>query len=174
VKARLALIIAATLALGLLAGCGGGGDSTDGGDSTAAEVAGSTELSKAEFIARADGICEATNEADAPQQKNFEELQKSEGPDAEHELGESMNALASAGQAETKEIRALVPPKKDAAEVERILDKEESALSVAAEAATALEKGDAERFYGLLESISAQSAVAQGFAEGYGLKVCGQ
>jgi hypothetical protein len=174
VKARLALIVAAVLVPALLVGCGGGGDSTGGGGSTAAEATAPTELSKAEFIAQADSICEASNKAEAPEQKKFEELQKSEGPNAEAELGASMNALASAGQAETKEIRALVPPKKDAAEVKRLLDQEEAAVTTAAEAATALEEGDGEKFYGLLESISAKSAVAQGFAEGYGLKVCGQ
>jgi rubrerythrin len=175
VQARLSLIVvAAVLAVALLGGCGGGGDSTGGSGSTSAEPTGSTPLSKAEFIAQADGICEAANESQAPLQKKFEGLQKAEGPNAEQELGESMTALASAGQAETKEIRALVPPKKDAAEVKRLLDSEEAALATATEAATALEEGKAETFYGLVEAISAKSAVAQGFAEGYGLKVCGQ
>jgi hypothetical protein len=174
VKTRTALVIVAALALALLAGCGGSGDSTGGSASTSAEPAGATELSKAEFIAQADGICEAANKSEAPLQKKFEGLQNAEGPNAEAELGESMTALASAGQAETKEIRALVPPKKDAAEVKRILDSEDAALATAAEAATALEEGKPEAFYGLLEAISAKSAVAQGFAEGYGLKVCGQ
>jgi rubrerythrin len=174
-KARPSLIVvAAVLVLALLAGCGVGGDSTGGSGSTSAEAAGPTKLSKAEFIAQADGICKATNETQAPLQKQFEQLQNAKGPNAEKELGESMTALASAGQAETKEIRGLEPPKKDAAEVKRLLDSEEAALSVAAEAATALEEGDPETFYGLLETISAKSAVAQGYAEGYGLKVCGQ
>jgi rubrerythrin len=175
VKARPALVIVATaLALAFLAGCGGGGDSTGASSSASAETGRPAELTKAEFIAQADGICEATNESEEPLQKEFEQLQNAKGPHAETELGESMTALASAGQGETKEIRALVPPKKDAAEIKQILDSEEAALSTAAEAAAALEEGEPETFYGLLEAISAKSAAAQGYAEGYGLKVCGQ
>jgi hypothetical protein len=168
----LSSILLAALAMALVAGCGGSSGSSG---STAAEApAGPTELTKAQFIAKADAICAATNDSESALRGSFEELQRSQAPTAQRELGEAMSALARDGAKESEEIRALVPPKKDAKEVERLIAKEESANAVAAEAAAALEAGNAAKFYGLLESISAQGAVAQGFAEGYGLRVCGQ
>jgi len=66
---RLLALLFGALAIALVAGCGGGSDSTTGGDSSES----ASSLTKAQFIKQADGICEQGNKAVAAEAEEFAE-----------------------------------------------------------------------------------------------------
>ncbi|MBS1845902.1 MAG: hypothetical protein JST53_15920 [Actinobacteria bacterium] len=132
---RIAALVFALLALGLVAaGCGGGGDSTGASsstDTTGGETTdGSTESSgpaptKAAFIKEADKVCskaelKLSEEVLEFAKENGIDIEKEEEPsdDQKTEIYEQIVLPNIANQA--KELEALTPPKGDEETIEEL------------------------------------------------------
>jgi hypothetical protein len=90
-------LLVVTLAVTLLAGCGGGGGSTD------------KPLSKTEYAAKADAICRKFNRLSATVSN----------PRSLAELGKATEKLTPLLDRSVKDLRALNPPKNEQATADR-------------------------------------------------------
>lgn len=165
---RIAALIFALLALGLVAaGCGGGGDST-GGSSSTENSDGSTESSgtaptKAAFIKEGDEICtkdeaELNKEIEAFAKENNIDIEKAElTSDQETELFQELVLPNIAKQGE--DLAALTPPEGDEEAIEELTD------TLSSEVEEAEEEGG--------KPGNDTLAEASKMAKEYGFKSCG-
>jgi hypothetical protein len=149
------LALAALLALAVLvAGCGGGDETTDSATVT---------LTKAEFIKQGDAICKEANEENESEAEEFAEengftLEKASKDQLEEAVAE---VLVPSLSQQAEEIEALGAPEGDEDKVEEIV--------VALEDAT----GEIEDDPSLVFEEKSLEKPNQ-LAEAYGFKVCGQ
>jgi hypothetical protein len=151
-------ILAAVAAIALIvAGCGGGDDSTTEGDAS---------LTKAEFVKQADGICkEANSELTVEFQKFSKENNLPEGKEPTKEQGEELveEVLIPNVQQQSEDIRELGAPSGDEDRVAAILDALDQGIEEAEEDPAAL-----------LDAQDDTFDKANELAADYGLKVCGR
>ncbi len=173
---RLILMSAAVLAIVLIvAGCGGGSDSTtgdggsspDGGATTDGGDATTASITKAQLIAGADAVCtKGGKESEAEFASYVRENEIPEGKEpTEAQYAEIADEiLVPALQQQVDEIRALGVPAEDEAQVEAILN----ALDEAIEEIEAADPKVA------VQSAPKFLADAGELIQDYGFKVCGQ
>jgi protein-tyrosine-phosphatase len=154
---RLFVLLVASLSSGLLvAGCGGGDDST-----------GSTSsLTRAEFIKQADGICEKADkeiegEVEAFAEENGIPTDKEPSDEVKEEL--VVEVIVPNIEKQAEDISALGAPSGEEDEVGEIVAGIESAASETADDPSAVITGEE----GAFEDVNKQ-------AQEYGLKVCGE
>jgi len=155
VSKRFIALLAALAALALIiAGCGGGSDSTET----------TSSLTKAEFVKQGNAICAKGNEEI---EEAFEEFGKEHGFSKEKEpskaeLEEAVETvLIPKISKEIESIRALGPPDEEA---EAVLDAAEEAL----------EKGEEDPKQFLKEENAGPFAKANKLSREYGLTKCGE
>lgn len=176
VLARLSILCASLALIVVVAGCGGGGSSTDEVRPTESPAQ-SAEGAKEEFIAEADAQCSDYQAQVRPIKAELEALEnvaEPESPQNEKQLGELLREAGGDAESELESIRELEVPQGDEATIEKLLDTAEEGNSLAGEGAAALEEGDTQRFGELASEGEAINARATKMAENYGLKVCGQ
>ncbi|HET8564898.1 MAG TPA: hypothetical protein VFL77_00315 [Solirubrobacterales bacterium] len=152
---RLFALLGALVALAIIvAGCGGGSDSTES----------TSSLTKAEFVKKGNAICAKGNEEI---EKGFEKFGKEHGFSKEKEpskaeLEEAVETVVIPSVSnEVESIRALGPPDEEA---EAVLDAAEGAL----------EKGEEDPKLFLKEESAGPFAKANKLAREYGLTKCGE
>ena len=165
-KRALAVLFACLAIAALVAGCGGGDDTTSGGEGTGG---GSTEASgsaptKAVFIKEADKICddaeaELDGEIAAYAKENDIPLGKEPTKEQQVEIYAAVVLPNVAKQGE--EIAALTPPEGD----------EETVAEITEALADGVEEGEANP-QGLVEGDNPLADASQK-AQAYGLKTCG-
>jgi len=153
-RASLSALAVLVALAALVAGCGGGSDTTDSATVT---------LTKTEFVKQGDAICE---EASEDNQAEAEEFAKDNGFDLEkaskEQLEEAVGAvLVPSLEKQAEELEALGAPKGDEKQVEEIV--------VALEDAT----GEIEDDPSLIFKAKTLQKANQ-LAEAYGFKVCGK
>jgi hypothetical protein len=171
-------------ALVFLSGCGSSSsgtssDSTSAADSTSAE----SSLTKSEFIAKADAGCEAQLAKRKPLQAQLEGLarkaraeEQSKGDISDatrRELAQTFRRLAAIAEAGFSELRALGPPKADAAQLEVIFKLGEASVEIVGAYAAALENHQDAKAQALAEKGDAQTRESEQLSKKYGFKVCG-
>jgi hypothetical protein len=167
VRARLSVLCTSLALLVAVAGCGGGGSSSDGTKDSAKEA----------FISEADAQCSEYQAKVAPikaELQALEQVAEPESPVNEKQLGELLNEALAEGELELEGLRELEPPPGDEATIEKLLAAAEEGNGLAGEAATALEEADAKAFGELVAEGEEINHRATKIAENYGLKVCGQ
>jgi hypothetical protein len=173
---RLSFLFAFLALIAAVAGCGGGGSSTD--ETRPAEApAQSSEGAKEAFIEEADALCSDYQAKVAPIKAELEELEgeaEPESPENELALGEVLGEAIAEAEAELEALRELEPPPGDSATIEKMLGTAEEGNALGTEAAAALEEGDTSRFAELSKSVQSTNGRATRIAESYGFKVCGQ
>lgn len=155
---RFVALLAALAALALIvAGCGGGSDSTE---TTSA-------LSKAEFVKQGNAICaKGSKEIE----EGFEKFGKEHGfsekkEPSEAELEEAVETIVIPGiRKQVDGIRALGTPTEEGAEAEAVLDAAEEGL----------EKGEEDPKLFLEEESSGPFAKANKLSREFGLTKCGE
>lgn len=155
---RFVALLAALAALALIvAGCGGGSDSTEG----------TTALSKAEFVKQGNAICaKGSKEIE----EGFEKFGKEQGfsknkQPSKAELQEGIETIVIPKiQKEIAGIRALGIPAEEGAEAEAVLDAAEEAL----------EEGEENPSLLLKEESAGPFAKANKLAREFGLTKCGE
>lgn len=152
---RLFALLGALAALAIIvAGCGGGSDSTES----------TSSLTKAEFVKQGNAICAKGNEEI---EEGFEKFGKEHGFSKEKEpskaeLEEAVETVVIPSvNNEVESIRALGPPDEEA---EAVLDAAEAAL----------EKGEEDPEQFLKEESAGPFAKANKLAREYGLTKCGE
>jgi hypothetical protein len=153
-KAFLVAIAAFVALAALVAGCGGGGDTTP--DET-------VTLTKTEFIKQGDAICkkgndESEKEAEEFAEDNDFELEKASKEQLEEAVGE---VLVPNLERQIEELDALGAPKGDEDQVEAIITSLEDATGEIEDDPGIVFKGD------VLKKPSE-------LADDYGFKVCGE
>ena len=125
-KRFIATLAGALAIVVLVAGCGGGGDSSDttAADTSGADTSDAPALSKAEFIKQGDEICAETGQklqegiTDFTTEKGLDGGQEPSEEEAEELVTDVILPLI---QTEAEEIDALGAPKGEEAEVEEIV-----------------------------------------------------
>jgi hypothetical protein len=176
VLARLSIVGALLALILVVAGCGGGGSSTDEARPTESPAQ-TAEGAKEDFIAEADAQCSDYQAQVAPIKAELEALEKvtePESPQNEKQLGELLREAGADAESELESLRELEAPQGDEATIEKLFDTAEEANGLAGEGAAALEEGDTKRFGELVAEGEAFNARTTKMAESYGLKVCGQ
>jgi hypothetical protein len=176
VPTRLAVLFASLALIAAVAGCGGGGSSTDETRPTEAPAQ-TSEGAKEAFIEEADALCTDYQAKVAPIKAELEELEgeaEPESPENELALGEVLGEAIAEAEAELEALRELEPPPGDSATIEKMLATAEEGNALGTEAAGALEEGDTSRFGELAGEVQATNNRAKTIAEGYGFQVCGQ
>jgi hypothetical protein len=153
-KASLLALAALVVLVALIAGCGGGDDTTDGDTVT---------LTKAEFIKQGDAICKEGNEENEAEAEEFAEendftLEKASKEQLEEAVSE---VLVPSLNEQAEELDALGAPEGDEEKVEEIV--------VALEDATAEIEDDPSLVF---EEKTLEEP--NQLADAYGFKVCGQ
>jgi hypothetical protein len=174
VLARLSVLVFSFALLVFVAGCGGGGSSTDGTSASRSSESGGT---KAAFIEEADAICTDYQTEVAPikaELETLEDVAEPESPANLSRIGGLLNEALAQAEVELESIRELGVPANDEPTLKEMLDTAEEGNGLAAEGATALEEGDTQHFGTLVAEGEALNARATKLAESYGLKVCGQ
>jgi hypothetical protein len=174
VLARLSVLCAFLALVAVVAGCGGGGTSTEVRMGMAPE---SAKGVKTIFIEEADGICSEYQAKREPIKAELEALEKVAEPESaanEKQIGALLNETLGDAEVELESIRELEVPPGDEPTIEKLIGTAEEGNSLVSEGATALEEGDTQRFGELAREGESVNARAKGIAEGYGLTVCGQ
>lgn len=153
-KALLAVLAALTVIAALVAGCGGGSDSTT--DETVV-------LTKAEFIKQGDQICKKANEENEAEAEEFAKendftLEKASKDQIEEAV---VAVLVPSIEKQAEEIEALGAPKGDEEKVEEIVTSLEDAAGEIEDEPKAVFEGD---ILGKPTEL----------AKDYGFKVCGE
>jgi hypothetical protein len=160
---RLITVLVGVFAIGaLVAGCGGGSDST-GSESTGSESG--TALTKAEFISQGDAICEkGTEEIEAGAEEFAEENEiDTQNPKTAQQEELVSEVIVPNLSKQAEEIDALGAPSGEEAEVEAIVEALETAT------------GEIEDEPGtLVEANAASFDKANKLAKEFGFKVCGE
>lgn len=133
------------VALVILAGCGS--SARNSSSATDAATSGGGSLTKAAFIAKADALCEASKAKQGPQRKKLEEV--------------------------TLKVQAFGVPKADAAQLEAIFRKTESAFEASLAYGAALEQREDAKAQAIAEKADAETRETAVLAKRYGFKVCG-
>ena len=150
-------VLGVLMATAVLAGCGGGGDST-----TSATAEATAPLSKAQFVKQADKICQQglkkKDEAVSVALENFAE--QAEGAPTGQDTAKIVSEAVLPSYSKTvDELSQLEAPKADTAKVEKLMGEFEAAVKVVETApAKALQSNPFE---------SADNA-----AEAYGIEEC--
>lgn len=111
-----ALIALIALSAFVIAGCGGGDDSSDGGD----------DVTTADYIAQADAICTKSDKENADAaQAAFGNKQ----PSKEQAVGYISDTLVPALETQLADLRALTPPEGDTDTVNGIYDGVEAVIT---------------------------------------------
>ncbi|HJZ35245.1 MAG TPA: hypothetical protein VJ204_03140 [Solirubrobacterales bacterium] len=174
---RIAPVVAALVVVALVVGCGRGGSSSSSSASPSGTTSSSGEPSKAAYIESADAVCAEYQGDTAALRKEAEEIEGSANPESPKNLARFAEILREADAFAEKEYAApkkVEPPSADKALIESMVGKSEEAESESREAAEALEEGDLSKFSEILKQTAPLNIQAQGMAEGYGFKVCGQ
>jgi hypothetical protein len=160
---RLIAVLVGVFAIGaLVAGCGGGSDST-GSESTGSESG--TALTKAEFISQGDAICEQGNEEIEAGAEEFAEENEidTQNPKTAQQEELVSEVIVPNLKKQAEEIDALGAPSGEEAEVEAIVEALETGT------------GDIEDEPGtLVEGNAASFDKANKLAKEFGFKVCGE
>jgi len=152
-KALLAAVAVLVALAALVAGCGGGGDTTDE----------TVTLTKAEFIKQGDAICKEANEENEAEAEEFAEengftLEKASKEQLEEAVGE---VLVPSLNRQTEELDALGAPEGDEDEVEAIIvSVEDAADEIEDDPGLVFEEKTLEK--------------PNKLAKAYGFKVCGE
>jgi hypothetical protein len=156
VSKRIIAMLAGALAIAIVAGCGGGGDSTTGSDSSS--------LTEAEFIKQADAICEkgdkeSSKEVEAFVEENNVDTNKPTTKQQEEVITE---VVAPNVQGQVEQISELGAPSGDEKKIEAMVD--------------AVEEGVEEIEADPKKLIEGNNPLGKGskLAKEYGLKSCGE
>jgi hypothetical protein len=155
-KALLAAIAVLVALAALVAGCGGGDDTTDE----------TVTLTKTEFIKQGDAICKEGNKEI---QEGFEEyaeendLPQNKEPSTEQGIEITETVILPGVQQQAEEIRELGAPEGDEDQVDELLTSLEDAVAEGEEDPELLFKGETDPFGEVNE-----------LAVDYGFKVCGE
>jgi hypothetical protein len=137
---------------------------------------------KAEFIAEADAICEASKAKQQPLRKNLEEVarkarEEEQGNGISDEtrkgLGRTLGGIVAMAEASLSRIRALGLAKANAAQLEAIFEKTESAFGSSLAYGAALENHEDAKAQAIAEKGNAETRETAALAKQYGFKVCG-
>jgi predicted small secreted protein len=156
VSKRLIVLLAALVASAMLvAGCGGGSDSSES----------TSSLTKAEFVKQGNAVCAEGNKEI---EEGFEEFEKEHGSQSKQptkaQLTEAIETIVlPAVRRQVEGVKALGAPSGEAAEVEAITDAAEEALEKSEEDPASLTTEKADPF-----------AKANELANEYGLVKCGE
>ncbi|MFN8159730.1 MAG: hypothetical protein U0R52_01615 [Solirubrobacterales bacterium] len=157
--AQIAVVAGFALAGGLLAGCGGGGDS---GTDTQATVTGeTTALTKEEVIQQGDGICAEVNAA----------IGTLEGSTADSTAMLSQEADLYSGMMDR--LEGLDGPANDS-DLQAVYSAGDNLVQATKDAQLAAERGDSTALASNQQDVSSALADFQGAATAYGFKECGQ
>lgn len=159
---RLIALLFGALAIALIAGCGGGDDtSSTGGDSSES----ASSLTKAEFIKQADAICEESNESVSAEAEEFAEENgiDIEKPTTAEQEEVVSGVVAPAIREQAEKIDELGAPSGDEDEVAEIVEAVESGADEAEATPEVIVAG---KGGGPFEE-------AAELANAFGLKVCG-
>ena len=150
---RIIAMLAGALAIAIVAGCGGGDDSSD-----------SSSLSKAQFIKQADAICAKGNKEVNKEIKEFAEENdvNTNKPTAQQQEDVITEVVAPNVQGQAEQISDLSAPSGDEKQVETLID--------------AVEEGVEELEADPKKLIEGKNPLSKGskLAKDYGLKVCGE
>ncbi|MGN6215935.1 MAG: hypothetical protein ACTHN7_03120 [Solirubrobacterales bacterium] len=164
------------VALVFLAGCG----SSSGDSSSATDGAGS--LTRAEFIARADALCEVARAKQEPLRRQLEEVTRRARDEEQgggltdstrRELARTLGRIVAMAEASEAQLQALKFPKADAAQLEAIFQKTESAFGASLAYGAALEQREDAKAQAIAEKANAETGETAALAKRYGFKVCG-
>jgi hypothetical protein len=160
-RARFMIALAAVIAGAVLAGCGGGDDSTTTVGATGTSGEQGAALSKSEFLAQGNAICEkGDKEIDAAGSKIFTQ---SQAPSQATQEKFVTDTVVPNIQGQIDGLSALSPPSGDEDQVQAILDAAQSALDkVKADPSLITQQAQSDPF-----------AEANRLAQAYGLDKCG-
>jgi hypothetical protein len=152
-KSLIALLVAVAAIAMIVAGCGGGSDSSES----------TSSLTKAEFVKQGNAICAKGNKEI---QEGFEEFEQEVGQKqpTKAQLSEAIETIVlPAVRNQVEGIQELEPPSGEEAKVEAITDSAEEALKEGEEDPASLTSEKADPF-----------AKANEMANEYGLTKCGE
>jgi hypothetical protein len=155
-KALLVAIAAVFALAALVAGCGGGDDTTDE----------TVTLTKTEFIKQGDAICKEGNEEISEGFEEYAEendLPQNKEPSTEQGIEITETVILPNVQQQAEEIRELGAPEGDEDQVDELLTSLEDAVAEGEDDPELLFKGDTDPF-----------AKVNELATDYGFKVCGE
>lgn len=158
-RKRYALLAAVVVLATLVAGCGGGSDSTGGTEST-------SSLTKAEFLKQGNAICAKGNEAIEEGFEKFvkeNNIKQNQRPTKAQLTAVSEEVLIPNVQTEIEEIRALGLPSEGGEEADKVLKAAEKGLEEGEEDPTVL-----------ANETSGTFAEANKLAREFGLTKCGE
>jgi hypothetical protein len=159
------LLLALTLGLAALAGCGGGDDGgSDGGDGPSRE----------EFVADANAICrDGEKKVDEVTSGGRQELQQASSDEERRKVvGDLLEETAQAYDPYLDRLRALQPPEEIADEWSSFLDGIDEAFELIPELADATRENDEEQLSELTTRFTQIAKDTRPFAERAGLDDC--
>lgn len=148
--------VAAAVLVGLVAGCGGGDETTDE----------TVTLTKAEFIKQGDAICKEGNQEINKGFEDFYEendLPENQEPNKEQSIEIVETVILPSIQQQGEGIRDLGAPEGDEEQVDELLDSLDEAVAAGEDDPESLFKSDTDPF-----------GDTNQLATDYGFKVCGE
>jgi hypothetical protein len=158
-RLNLGVVLAATLVVGLAAGCGSSSSKSTTSTPATTATTSTPPLSKAEFLKQGNAICQRGNQQINAAVAQAFPKNKQPTPAATRRFGESV--VVPNIESQISHIRALPAPAGDEAKVKTLLDAAQSALEKV--------KADSALLVGKTDPFKA----ANKLATAYGLTVCG-
>lgn len=159
-----ALIACVAVGAGVLAGCGGGSDSsTTAGASGASGASGGTPLSQTEFVSQADAACKEGNT----------KVEALTAPQSTSDLSTIATFLAeevSIGNDLFAQLSAITPPSNLQAKYTQYLSDGKAQIDVAQQTADAAKAGDQNKVDALVQKLGSTSTDPE--AKSLGLTEC--
>ena len=153
---RLPVALVTCLAIGVLAGCGGGSDDED--------------LSRTEYIVDADAICAQYAAGSGTLEAEFNQALKSSDLEA---AAQNFEDQASEVTAMLDQLEELTPPVADQATVDQIIAIGRQRVTNAQDAANAIASGDKDAMIAAGKQGSVLAGEYYQLADGFGFETCG-
>lgn len=136
---------------------------------------GSSAPSKSQYVAKANALCVSASAQTAPLIREVTAAAAAlatKGASAATQMASALTQLHSLAAADLAKLQALKQPSGAHAEIERFLTPFASVVSALGQAASALQKGQAQQVLGMLEQVRPASEQAAAGARAYGLTKC--